>query len=113
MWICECERRENARTLPAGTSMDEGTRSMLAAAGCADLLPKCEQQGFCCHPLLNDGSQSQVGRWLTIVLRHCWTRQKVWMQRRTSMGLIEANQYMVEKSPWMRRTGWLREFEGK
>lgn len=29
------------------------------------------------------------------------------------MGLIEANQYMVEKSPWMRRTGWLREFAGK
>jgi hypothetical protein len=29
------------------------------------------------------------------------------------LGLIEANQYIVDKSPWMRRTGWLREFAGK
>jgi hypothetical protein len=29
------------------------------------------------------------------------------------LGLIETDQYMVDKSPWMRRTDWLREFAGK
>src|SRR5277367_6379304 len=29
------------------------------------------------------------------------------------LGIVDANQHMVDKSPWMRRTGWLREFGGK
>ena len=29
------------------------------------------------------------------------------------MGIVDANQHMVDKSPWMRRTRWLREFAGK
>jgi hypothetical protein len=29
------------------------------------------------------------------------------------LGIVDANQHMVDKSPWIRRTGWLREFAGK
>jgi hypothetical protein len=29
------------------------------------------------------------------------------------LGVVEANRYMMDKSPRMRRTGWLREFGGK
>jgi len=29
------------------------------------------------------------------------------------LGVVDANQHMVDKSPWMRRTGWVREFAGK
>jgi len=29
------------------------------------------------------------------------------------LGMVDRDQYMVDKSPWMRRTGWLREFGGK
>jgi hypothetical protein len=29
------------------------------------------------------------------------------------LGIVDIDQHMVDKSPWMRRTGWLREFAGK
>ena len=29
------------------------------------------------------------------------------------LGIVDADQHMIDKSPWMRRTGWLREFAGK
>jgi hypothetical protein len=29
------------------------------------------------------------------------------------LGTVDASQYMVDKSPWMRCTGWLREFAGR
>ena len=29
------------------------------------------------------------------------------------LGIVDLNQHTVDKSPWMRRTGWLREFSGK
>ena len=29
------------------------------------------------------------------------------------LGMVDANQQMVDKSPWMRRMGWLREFARK
>ena len=29
------------------------------------------------------------------------------------LSVADRDQYMVDKSPWMRRTGWLREFAGK
>jgi hypothetical protein len=29
------------------------------------------------------------------------------------LGIVDTDQHTVDKSPWMRRTGWLREFAGK
>jgi len=29
------------------------------------------------------------------------------------LGIVDSDQHMVDKSPWMRRTGWLQEVAGK
>ena len=35
------------------------------------------------------------------------------VEENEQLGLVDINQHMVDKSPWMRRTGWLWEFAGK
>ena len=70
---------------------------------------------FVVTPQITEGSASAsplrlIDGWIDQLLAEASAKDKA---ENELLGVVDANQHMVDKSPWMRRTGWLREFAGK